>query len=237
MENSKKIQVTENRILDILIDAKQSMDSNSFSREDFVKKYKSTVGAVFSVLNKMDMIYKLDGKYYWKGHSPDISLAIEIKNIYVEKNRISQKNSHQRRVDFLKSIKNKQSIENSEKEVNNELEEVVLDPLNFEVPLNAFQDEETKTIHPHLMPIEDFQRLQIDSYIRQNSNLQSEIEKLKSIIDRKDEKIASMQEEYNELLSKASTFTKRVRDLESQLNINKEKRAIRLFGIKIGSIG
>jgi predicted RNase H-like nuclease (RuvC/YqgF family) len=237
MENSKKNQVTENRILDILIDAKQSMDSNSFSREDFVKKYKSTVGAVFSVLNKMDMIYKLDGRYYWKGHSPDISLAIEIKNIYVEKNRISQKNSHQRRINFLKSIKNKQSIENAEKEVNNELEEVVLDPLNFEVPLNAFQDVEKTTIHPHLMPIEDYQKLQIDSYIRQTSNLQSEIEKLKSIIDRKDETISARQEEYNELLSKASTFTKRVRNLESELNINKQKRAIRLFGIKIGSIG
>jgi hypothetical protein len=69
------------------------------------------------------------------------------------------------------------------------------------------------------------------------SNAEEVINELKSIIQRKEETISAMQDEYNELLRKASTFTKRVRDLEFQLKENKEKRVIRLFGIKIGSIG
>jgi hypothetical protein len=242
MENSKKINVTENRILEILIDAKQAMDSNSFLKEDFIKKYKSTVGAVFSILNKMDMIYKLDGKYYWKGDSPDISLAIEIKNIYVEKNRISQKKSHQRRADFLKTIKNKQSIEETEElsELENSIREDFNDvkvPLNFEVSPNEFVDLDKIPVHPALMPIEDFQKLQIDSYIRQTSSLQSDNEKLKSMIASKDDKIEAMQEEYNEILHLTSLYKKRIKELEFNSKYNKEKRVIRLFGIRMGSIG
>jgi hypothetical protein len=158
-----------------------------------------------------------------------MKMATSIKNEYRESARISSKKSQENRVKVAQYKKHQESIKLAE--------EVILDPLNFEVSPNEFVDLDKIPVHPALMPIEDYQKLQIDSYIRQTSNLESENEKLKSIIERKEETIIARQEEYNELLSKASTFTKRVRDLESQLNINKEKRAIRLFGIKIGSIG
>lgn len=66
--------------------------------------------------------------------------------------------------------------------------------------------------------------------------LQSDNEKLKSMIASKDEKIKAMQEEYNELLHLASLYEKRIKELEFHSKDNKEKRVIRLFGIKIGSI-
>lgn len=228
-EKTQKKLVTDEIVLSMLIDVHQKSLNNYLDYNDLREKYSGTIANVLAILRKREIIIKCGKSIVWQGDYPDMKMATSIKNEYRESARISSKKSQENRRKLAELKKHQESIKLAE--------EAILDPLNFEVSSNEFVDLDKIPVHPALMPIEDYQKLQIDSYIRQTSNLESENEKLKSIIDRKDEKIASMQEEYNELLSKASTFTKRVRDLESQLNINKEKRAIRLFGIKIGSIG
>jgi Mor family transcriptional regulator len=237
METTTKIEtarsgkklVTDEVVLSMLIDIHQKSSSNYLDYDDLREKYRGTVASILSVLRKREIIIKCGKSIVWQGDYPDMKMATSIKNEYRESARISSKKSQENRAKLAQYKKHQESIKLAE--------EAILDPLNFEVSPNEFVDLDKTPVHPALMPIEDYQKLQIDSYIRQTSNLESENEKLKSIIELKDETISARQEEYNELLSKASTFTKRVRDLESQLNYNKEKRAIRLFGIKIGSIG
>jgi hypothetical protein len=217
METTKKNQtaktqkklVTDEIVLSMLIDVHQKSLNNYLDYNDLREKYSGTIANVLAILRKREIIIKCGKSIVWQGDYPDMKMAISIKNEYRESSRISAKKSHDNRRKLAEFKKHQESIKLAE--------EVILDPLNFEVPLNAFKDEETTTIDKHILQLEN--------------------EKLKSIIELKDETISARQEEYNELLSKASTFTKRVRYLESQLNINKEKRAIRLFGIKIGSIG
>lgn len=231
METTKKEKklVTDEVVLSMLTDVYEKSLSNYLDYNDLREKYTGTIANVLSILRKREIIIKCGKSIVWQGDKPDMKMAISVKNEYRESSRISAKKSQDNRKKLSEYKKHQESIRVAE--------QVILDPLDFEVPLQEFKDSEITQVHPSLMPIEDFQKLQIDSYIRQTSNLESENEKLKSIIELKDETISARQEEYNELLSKASTFTKRVRDLESQLNSNKEKRAIRLFGIKIGSIG
>jgi hypothetical protein len=206
---SGKKLVTDEVVLSMLIDIHQKSSSNYLDYDDLREKYRGTVASILSVLRKREIIIKCGKSIVWKGDYPDMKMATSIKNEYRESARISSKKSQENRAKVAQYKKHQESIKLAE--------EAILDPLNFEVPLNAFKDEETTTIDKDILQLEN--------------------EKLKSIIERKDETISARQEEYNELLSKASTFTKRFRDLESQLNSNKEKRAIRLFGIKIGSIG
>ena len=235
--NNKRNKVTDELVLSMLIDIEQEIKTNSINYKKLAEKHKGTVYSILAVLRKTEVIIKAGNNIIWNSHSPDITMAKEVREEYNKSTKISHK----------KYLKNKDLIAEHKKHLESirvaeEVEEIITDPLNFGVPLNAFQNTDSSAIsnpllNPALIPIEEYRKLQIDSYIRQTSQLQSEIEKLKSIIEIKDETISARQEEYNELLHKASTFTKRVRDLESELKSNKEKRAIRLFGIKIGSIG
>ena len=92
------------------------------------------------------------------------------------------------------------------------------------------------------------------------SNAEEVINQSKSIIERKDETISARQGEYNELLDLASSYKDKIKELEFELKrykdyntslltetqtireirnleVKSEKRAIKIFGIKIGSIG
>lgn len=206
---SGKKLVTDEVVLSMLIDIHQKSLSNYLDYDDLREKYRGTIASILSVLRKREIIIKCGKSIVWQGDYPDMKMATSIKNEYRESARISSKKSQENRRKLAELKKHQESIKLAE--------EAILDPLNFEVPLSNVQDSEITTIDKDILQLEN--------------------EKLKYIIELKDETISARQEEYNELLSKASTFTKRVSDLESQLNSNKEKRAIRLFGIKIGSIG
>lgn len=211
METTKKNEtakrgknlVTDELILSMIIDVHQKSLSNYLDYNDLRNKYSGTIANVLSILRKREIIIKCGKNIVWQGDVPDMKMAISIRNEYLESSRISSKKSQENRRKLSEYKKHQESIRIAEEE-SKQLKQEKLEPLNFEVPLNAFKDLDTSNLNPALMPIEDYQRLQIDGYIRQTSQLQKEIEKLNSIIETKD---------------------------------NKEKRAIRLFGIKIGSIG
>jgi hypothetical protein len=200
-KSGKKL-VTDEIVLSMLIDIHQKSLSNYLDYNDLREKYPSTIAHVLSVLRKREIIIKCGKSIVWQGDKPNIKMAISIRNEYLESARISSKKSNDNRRKLSEHKKHQESIKIAEEEqIRKDFNDVKV-PLNFEVPLNAFQDLDTSTVHPALMPIEGYQKLQIDSFIRQTSQLQLEIESLKSKIVNKE-----------------------------------EKKLIRLFGIKIGSIG
>lgn len=238
MENlkNKRKKITTEMLFDIIKEAYNLMKDDEFNIESFKEKHGNSSHRFLTYLKRKGFIFVVGKNYYWSGRVPDKFLA----QYMIEDFKEAQKN-YRENVKLAEELKSNKKLENSPSKQElqkdfSELENLQV-PTSLEVSPNEFVDLDKIPVHPALMPIEDFKKLQIDSYIRQTSNLQSENEKLKSMIASKDEKIDAMQDEYNELLRKASTFTKRVRDLEFQLKENKEKRVIRLFGIKIGSIG
>lgn len=242
METTTKMQtarsgkklVTDEIVLSMLIDIHQKSSSNYLDYDDLREKYKGTVASILSVLRKREIIIKCGKSIVWQGDYPDMKMATSIKNEYRESARISSKKSQENRAKVAQYKKNQESIRVAE--------EVILDPLNFEVPLNAFKDLGTANVNPALMPIEDFLRLQIDSYIRQTANLQSEIEELKNLNDELKSEIESHKYRIklqNQEFKAVSSKNKDAEDEIYHLTTGKisEKRPIKIFGIKIGSIG
>jgi hypothetical protein len=206
---SGKKLVTDEVVLSMLIDIHQKSSSNYLDYDDLREKYRGTVASILSVLRKREIIIKCGKSIVWQGDYPDMKMATSIKNEYRESARISSKKSQENRAKLAQYKKHQDSIKLAE--------EVILDPLNFEVPLSNVQDSEITTIDKDILQLEN--------------------EKLKSIIERKDETIIARQEEYNDLLYLSASYKKKISELEFHSKDNKEKRAIRLFGIKIGSIG
>lgn len=238
MENlkNKRKKITTEMLFDIIKEAYNLMKDDEFNVKSFKEKHGNSSHRFLTYLKRKGFIFVVGKNYYWSGRVPDKFLA----QYMIEDFKEAQKN-YRENVKLAEELKSNKKLENlpSKQELQKDFSELenLQVPTNFEVSPNEFVDLDKTPVHPALMPIEDFQKLQIDSYIRQTSNLESENEKLKSMIASKDEKIASMQEEYNELLHLTSLYKKRIKELEFYSKDNKEKRVIRLFGIRMGSIG
>lgn len=237
--NNKRNKVTDELVLSMIIDIKQSIDEKKFSHKELIEKYKGTVNSIIAILKRKEYTVKVGTEIIWVADYPNLSMAMEIRKEYIQSMKLSHKKYLENKEKMAQHKKHLESIQKTEEmlEKKQKEEELISDPLNFEVPLDKHKVLDENSENPYLMPIEDFQRLQIDSYIRQTTILQSEIEELKSKIKRKDETISSMHQTHNDLLEEASDYVNKIRDLEFQLKANKQKRVIRLFGIKIGSIG
>lgn len=257
----KITKITDERVLSMMIDIKNSIDNHNII--DYVKlqdKHKMTINIVIATLREKGFFIKANHNFLWVADSPTLSTAKKIKELYYEKSRESQKRVKENAEKIALAKKHSESIQKAE-EANKKSEEVIIDPLNFEVPLNAF---------------EDLGSTKNDADIT-ISYLQLENEKLKSVIKSVNERVFAIQEEHSNILDKASSNRNKISELESEIKElkneiesnklhiklqnqefralssknkdaeneiyqlttgrNSEKKPIRLFGIKIGSIG
>lgn len=200
MEKTKQTRgrVTEEIVLSMLNDIRDSINGNYFDTNVLIDKYKGTVNSFLSLLRKQEIIIKVGKEIVWAEKRPDMAMAKKIFNEYYKLNQQSHQKHKENKERIAELKKHQESIRIAEEEqIRQDFNDVKV-PLNFEVSTNTFEDYNTSKV----IPIEDYQKLQINNFIHQTSQLQIEIESLKSKI------------------------------------INKEeKKSIRLFGIKIGSIG
>lgn len=236
--NNKRNKVTDELVLSMLIDIEQEIKTNSINYKKLAEKHKGTVYSILAVLRKTEVIIKAGNNIIWNSHSPDITMAKEVREEYNKSTKISHK----------KYLKNKDLIAEHKKHLESirvaeEVEEIITDPLNFEVPLNAFEDlgstKNDADITISYLKLENKElKSEIDGKNKLIKDIIRQIETLRNTNDKCEKELKILKDKKNVNAEDLQKYEFKIFNLETELlHLKKGKKPIRLFGIKIGSIG